>query len=64
MYSTRGVSGERHGASQAQVRAAKAKAWLYVFDFFYRCEGQKGGPATAPEDARKDKDAGTRPHCT
>ena len=32
-----------------------------------RCEEnteKEGGPATAPKDARKDKDAGTQPHCT
>ncbi len=32
-----------------------------VYAFVLRCaeERKKGGPATAPEDARKDKDAGT-----
>ena len=35
-----------------QVRDARAHAWAYVFECFHHREGQEGGHATAPEDAK------------
>jgi hypothetical protein len=48
------------GQTSEQARDFRARAWSYVFECFNRRNGQEGGPATAPEDARKDdRDART-----
>jgi hypothetical protein len=53
------------GLTSEQLRDVRAHAWSYVFECFYRRNEQEGGPATAPEDARKDdRDARTYRNCT
>ena len=41
--------------------AVRARAWAFAFACYAKKEG---GPATAPEDARKDKNAGIHLDCT
>jgi hypothetical protein len=52
------------GISPEQARDARARAWSYVFECFDRHTKKKAAPASGPDDARKDQDAGTYPHCT
>jgi hypothetical protein len=54
------------GVSSDQARDARARAWSYVFECFDRHTKNRGRllDKSGPDDARKDQDAGTLPHCT
>jgi hypothetical protein len=54
------------GVSSDQARDARARAWSYVFECFARHTKKRGRflDKSGPDDARKDQDAGTYPHCT
>jgi hypothetical protein len=52
------------GTVPKEARDIRARCWAYVFECFRRHEEKQGGPATALNDPRKDKDARTYPHCT
>ena len=41
------------GISREQALDARVRAWGFVWECFRRHETQKGGPATAPDDAMK-----------
>jgi hypothetical protein len=43
------------GISSDDARDARAKAWEYIFQCFQNSVHQKGGPATAPDDAKEIK---------
>ena len=40
--------------SPEEALDARARAWAYVFASFERHQSKKGGPDTAPDDARKE----------
>jgi hypothetical protein len=49
-----------------QACDARARAWSYAFECFDRHTKKRGRllDKSGPDDARKDQDAGTYPHCT
>jgi hypothetical protein len=50
----------RHDATPETELSALTDAYQFLLD----SAGKKAAPASRPEDARKDKDAGTHTHCT
>ncbi len=42
--------------SPEETLDARARAWAYVFACFERHQSKKGGPDTAPDDAKEIKD--------
>ena len=50
--------------SPEQTRDVRARAWSYAFQCFERHKRNEAAPESRPDDARKDQDAGTYPHCT
>jgi hypothetical protein len=47
------------------VREAEISALATVYKFALDCRAKKeAAPESRPDDARKDQDAGTYPHCT
>jgi hypothetical protein len=44
-----------------QACDVRAGAWAFVFECFNRRNGQEGGPATAPDDAKEIKNVRATP---
>ena len=48
-------------SNEKALRDTRAHAWAFAFECYDKKEGSRPG---APDDARKDENAGIHPHCT
>ena len=60
MTSPRVTYAARHDATAEAEQSALANVYRFVLDRHARKEA---APESRPDDARKDQDAGTYPHC-